>query len=189
MFLDGLDDRLDHVRSDVLRMKPFPSIKQAYAHIRREDIRQSVMVSGAEAIAGGVVMAIKGVRSSQPQHLISLKSGSSSRSKDHAHGNKCTHCGSTKHTQNTCFKLHGYPDWWHELQARKKPQPAGVPGMAVIATADTDSQLLDLQDNHLSLIPPAESSASDQGKCGYGFSAPVPNRMMLGLSTPEQRII
>jgi len=96
MFLDELDDRLDHVRSDVLRMKPFPSIEQAYAHIRREDLRQSVMVSGAEAVTSGAVMAIKGVRSSQP--LISLKPGSSSRFKGHYDGNKCTHCGSTKHT-------------------------------------------------------------------------------------------
>ena len=45
-------------------MKPFPSIKQAYAHIRREDLRQSVMVSGAKAVTSGVVMAIKGMRSS-----------------------------------------------------------------------------------------------------------------------------
>lgn len=28
-FLDRLDDRLDHVRSDVIRLKPFPSIEQA----------------------------------------------------------------------------------------------------------------------------------------------------------------
>lgn len=36
--LDGLDDRLDHVRTDVLCLKPFPSIEQAYAHVRREDL-------------------------------------------------------------------------------------------------------------------------------------------------------
>ena len=38
IFLDGLDDRLDLVRSDVLHLKPFPSIEQAYAHVRREDL-------------------------------------------------------------------------------------------------------------------------------------------------------
>ena len=114
-FLDGLDERLDHVRSDVLCLKPFPSIEQAYAHIRREDFRQSVMVSRAEVVASGAIMAIKGVKSGHSQTL--LKSGSSSQSKGHSDGNKCTHCGSTKHTRETCFKLHGYPDWWHELQA------------------------------------------------------------------------
>ncbi|KAJ8622383.1 hypothetical protein MRB53_030912 [Persea americana] len=68
-FLDGLDDRLDHVRSDVLRLQPFPSIEQAYAHVRREDLRQSVMISEAEAVTSGAVMAIKGVKSSQSQSL------------------------------------------------------------------------------------------------------------------------
>lgn len=32
---------------------------------------------------------------------------------------KCSHCGSLKHTWSTCFKLHGYPDWRHELQAKR----------------------------------------------------------------------
>ena len=109
IFLDGLDDRLDLVRSDVLHLKPFPLIEQAYAHVQREDLRQSVMISGAEVVTSCAVMATKGVRSGQSQTL--LKSGSSSRSKGHFDGNKCTHCGSTKHTRETCFKVHGYPDW------------------------------------------------------------------------------
>ncbi|KAK8951274.1 hypothetical protein KSP39_PZI003194 [Platanthera zijinensis] len=158
-FLDGLDDRLDHVRSDVLRLRPFPSIEQAYAHVRREDLRQSVMISGAEAVASGAVMAIKGVKSGQSQ-----KSGSFSRSKGHSDGNKCAHCGSTKHTRETCFKLHGYPDWWHELQNRKKrdaPATTDFPGRVAVAAAGP----------HLSLIPEAESSTSnpDQGNCGHVF--------------------
>lgn len=33
---------------------------------------------------------------------------------------KCAHCGGSKHTKETCFKLHGYPEWWAEFQARKK---------------------------------------------------------------------
>ncbi|KAJ8625751.1 hypothetical protein MRB53_034281 [Persea americana] len=126
---------------------------QAYAHVRREDLRQSVMISEVEAVTSGAVMAIKGVKSSQSQ-----KSGSSSRSKGHADGNKCTHCGSTRHTRDTYFKLHGYPDWWHELQARKKrdaPATEDVLGRAAMATAESQ----------LSLIPVAEpfTSTPDQG--------------------------
>ena len=60
IFLNGLDDRLDHVQSNVLRLKPFPSIKQAYAHARREDLRQSVMISGVEVVTSGAIMATKG---------------------------------------------------------------------------------------------------------------------------------
>ena len=39
VFLDGLDDSLDKIRSDVLQIKPFPTVEQAYAHVRREDTR------------------------------------------------------------------------------------------------------------------------------------------------------
>jgi hypothetical protein len=33
-FLNGLDDRLDKTMSDVLQLKPFPTVEQAYAHVR-----------------------------------------------------------------------------------------------------------------------------------------------------------
>ena len=58
-FLDGLDDRLDQIRSDVLRMKPFPTVEEAYAYVRREDSRQSVMLTGGDHPIGSV-MASKG---------------------------------------------------------------------------------------------------------------------------------
>ena len=158
IFIHKLDDRLDLVRSNVLRLKPFPSIEQAYAHVRREDLRQPVMISGAEVVTSGAVMATKGVRYGQSQTL--LKSGSSSRLRS----SKCTHCGSTKHTREACFKVHGYLDWWHELQALKKrdgPATEDVRGRVAVAT--TESQL--------SLIPVVEPSIStpDQGNCGQVF--------------------
>ncbi|KAJ8631884.1 hypothetical protein MRB53_025220 [Persea americana] len=127
IFLDGLDDRLDKTRSDVLQLKPFPTVEQAYAHVRREDVRQMVMTSGA-ATAPGVVMASKGIKADHyhtppKTGILSLsngKSNPSSKSKAPSDGMKCTHCGNAKHTRETCFKVHGYPDWWHDLQARKK---------------------------------------------------------------------
>ena len=33
VFLDGLDDRLDKTRSDVLQMNPFPTVEQAFAYV------------------------------------------------------------------------------------------------------------------------------------------------------------
>jgi len=103
-FLDGLDDRLDNIRSDILQMRPFPTIEQAYAHVRREAIRQAVMVTGGSTDTQGAVLASKG-----------FKTGQST-----SDGTKCSHCGNLKHTRDNCFKLHGYPDWWNELQAQKR---------------------------------------------------------------------
>ncbi|KAF2291834.1 hypothetical protein GH714_035794 [Hevea brasiliensis] len=77
------------------------------------------MASSMENASNGAVMATKGVKSSQPQLT---KSGSSTRSKGQSGEGKCTHCGNTKHTRDTCFKLHGYPDWWYELQTKNSDE-------------------------------------------------------------------
>ena len=117
------------------------------------------MALGAKAAASGAVMATKGVKSAQSHTLV--KSGSSLRSKGHSDGNKCTHCGSTKHSRETCFKLHGYHDWWHELQARKKRDaPVIEDGTGRAAVANAASQL--------SLIPVADS-LPDQGNSAHFF--------------------
>lgn len=46
-FLDGLDDRLDNVRADVLQLPSLPTVEQAYALVQKEDSRQSVMLGHA----------------------------------------------------------------------------------------------------------------------------------------------
>lgn len=33
VYLNGLDDQLDEIRSDVLQLKPFPMIEEAYAYV------------------------------------------------------------------------------------------------------------------------------------------------------------
>ncbi|KAJ8638947.1 hypothetical protein MRB53_015641 [Persea americana] len=151
VFLDGLDDQLDKVRSDVLQLQSFPTVEQAYAHVRREDIRQAVMTSGSD-ITPGAVMASKGFKPEKP------------KSKPQSDGGKCTHCDNMKHTRETCFKLHGYPEWWNDFQARKKREGTSTnegTGRAVVASVEP----------HLSLTAQPEltnpfTPLSDQGNCG-----------------------
>ena len=62
VFLDGLDDRLDKIRGDVLQLRPFPTMEQAYAHVCREALRQSVMITGSADAVFGTVLATKGLK-------------------------------------------------------------------------------------------------------------------------------
>ena len=48
VFVDGMDDRFDKIISDVLQIKSFPTVEQAYAHVRRVDTRQAVMLSNTD---------------------------------------------------------------------------------------------------------------------------------------------
>ena len=51
-----------------------------------------------------------------------------------------------KHTKETCFKLHGYSDWWHELKTKKKRESC----RATLVSAESSS--FSSIKSHLSLI-------------------------------------
>ena len=36
------------------------------------------------------------------------------------HGRDCAYCGDPRHTRETCFKLHGYPEWWATYKDRTR---------------------------------------------------------------------
>ncbi|KAI5318206.1 hypothetical protein L3X38_037914 [Prunus dulcis] len=38
------------------------------------------------------------------------------------YGRDCAYCGDLRHPHETCFKLHGYPDWWATLKDCIKPE-------------------------------------------------------------------
>jgi hypothetical protein len=65
VFLDGLDDRLDKIRGDILQMRLFPTIEQAYAHVRQEDVRQVVMINGDSTEFSIAILASKSFKPGQ----------------------------------------------------------------------------------------------------------------------------
>ena len=78
------------------------------------------MASGVDNTTSDAIMATKGSKFGQLPTLVAGKHNSVLKSKGPSDGGKCTHCGNVRHTRDTYFKLHGYPKWWHELQAKKK---------------------------------------------------------------------
>ena len=149
----------------MLQLKPFTTVEQAYVFVRREDVRQTMMISGVDTTPKAVMIS-KGIKESHYQTppkpgALSLSRGKSnqpSKTKPPSDGMKCTHCGNSKHTCDTCFKLHGYPDWWNDFQARKKRETYSNDDhteRAIVVTCDPS----------LSLIPQVESP-HDPGTSG-----------------------
>ncbi|XP_010271398.1 PREDICTED: uncharacterized protein LOC104607459 [Nelumbo nucifera] len=110
--------KLDKIRADVLQMHHFPIVEQAYAQVHREASRQKVMITGNNIETLGAVLASKSAKTRQSTlsstgslSLSNGKFGMTSKSQTYSDGTKCSHCGNSKHTQENCFKLHGYPDW------------------------------------------------------------------------------
>jgi len=120
---------------------------QAYAHVRREDLRQMVMLSKADTSSSMAMISKEGQKSQQQPSLQMVMDGKPGmKSKTQVEGGGCIHCGNMKHTKEACFKLHGYPDWWHELKTNKKSESGCV---ALVSAESTSSSSIK---PHLSLI-------------------------------------
>lgn len=98
VFLAGLDHNLDQVSARVLAASPMPSLEEAYAQVRREAQRQVTM--GLEDNLEASAMAVH-KNNTRPTLF-------------------CTHCNSSKHTVDVCWKKHGYPEWFKLKQAEKR---------------------------------------------------------------------
>jgi hypothetical protein len=63
IFFGGLNNRLDNVRSEILRMRQFPSIEEVFGHVRREDVRQGIMVDKLGVSNNSMAMVAQGTYS------------------------------------------------------------------------------------------------------------------------------
>ncbi|KAG5563120.1 hypothetical protein RHGRI_005764 [Rhododendron griersonianum] len=99
VFLAGLDSHLDGVRGRILATAPLPNLQAAYAIVCAEANRQDAMLNITPS-DGGVVMSIR--------KSISHDSKKGIR--------KCIHCNGDNHFIETCFKLHGYPEWHPKVE-------------------------------------------------------------------------
>nr|XP_027186833.1 uncharacterized protein LOC113784769 [Cicer arietinum] len=89
VFLAGLDSHLDGVRGRILATTLLPNVQSIYATVCAEANRQDAMLSGESS--NGSAFAVK----KYPKKEI----------------RKCNHCNGDNHVMETCFKLHGYPEW------------------------------------------------------------------------------
>ena len=113
-FLAGLDPSLDQVRSQVLAQDPLPSVRNAFAFVRREELRQATMM--AIKFHDGSTMVADA--SSRPLLMVPDMTFSNSQPPSVSLGSKisgnrkCTYCNGTNHIREICFKLNGYPEWF-----------------------------------------------------------------------------
>jgi hypothetical protein len=168
-FLDGLDDRLDHMRAEVLKLNLFPTIEQAYGHVRRENIRQGVMIKEDGGYQNLMAMASKGFKSAEVKFTVH-RNNIVDKSKL-----KCSHCGGTRHVKEQCFQIVGYPEWYIKRKNNNKQQISK--GKTAIATTITElgrhaqtqmnqvSSLVSTQQNQLKLVHPGDKVPGLEENC------------------------
>jgi hypothetical protein len=105
-FLAGLDEVFDSVRNDLLRIKSIPSIEECFNTVRREAQRQVTMLGTKNTSEGSsMAMISKTTTSSNLRTLRAVEEAEKDKL-------RCSHCNGSRHTRDTCFEIHGYPEWF-----------------------------------------------------------------------------
>ncbi|XP_019190729.1 PREDICTED: uncharacterized protein LOC109185203 [Ipomoea nil] len=115
IFLIGLHDRFTGARNQIMLMRPLPDVCDAYSMIAQQERQFHISTNGmgSHLYQAGEVGATSSV--------LMTRTGNNQQQnfKKFAGGNKkhmCTFCGFTGHTEDKCYKKHGYPPGW-------KPKP------------------------------------------------------------------
>ena len=100
-FLYGLDTQLDDVRGRVLSRSPFPSMREAFVEVWREETRRKVMLGGSrESETDSTALAAPAYSNR------SYNDNSSGDSRPKSNRPWCEHCKKPGHVKDTCWKLH-----------------------------------------------------------------------------------
>ncbi|XP_070057489.1 uncharacterized protein [Nicotiana tomentosiformis] len=99
LFLAGLNQEFNEVRSRILGKNPMPSLHETFSEIRREETRRKVMLKP------DLNLELKPVVDALT--LATVKNEYDKRKKSW-----CGHCKKYWHTRETCWKIHGKPPNW-----------------------------------------------------------------------------
>lgn len=112
-FLKKIDDRFEHVRSNILMMPKLPGVSQVYCISQQEETHKQISKQHhIEPVA--FLSSKRQFQEKESFNTTNLHSskGYSRQYKYLNNGNKqppfCDHCKNSGHTINKCFKLHGY---------------------------------------------------------------------------------
>ncbi|XP_047969395.1 uncharacterized protein LOC125213076 [Salvia hispanica] len=147
-FLTGLSQEYDHIRREILKQQPYPSVEEAYGWVKKEAARLKIMppasapptgdstgVGSADASSGEIGYGFEAQRDRPNNRGSQQRPPPAGTTYQTAEGKPdksklwCSHshCGKNKHTRETCFLRVGYPEWWDEKQkARAQGKLAAV---------------------------------------------------------------
>lgn len=119
-FLMGLNSEFEAAKNQILILDPLPSVNKAYSIIQRIEQQREI-----ESVEAPVMFSKTGNNfqkggSKPPWNKVNNKHSQAFKSKEEKDKLICTHCGGRRHEESHCFKLHGYPDWFHALKESRK---------------------------------------------------------------------
>ncbi|KAL2240899.1 UNVERIFIED_CONTAM: hypothetical protein Sindi_0731100 [Sesamum indicum] len=129
-FLMALNKVYDGVRLQLLVMDPVPSINKAYSITQCVEKQKWVQMELGDNVENVALSVRGGLRYDKKRFIL----------------DKCTqhwaHCDEIWHNKETCFKVHGTPEWYKELVDKRKWDAGGARGFAgeVATSKETQSR-------------------------------------------------
>ncbi|KAL0374744.1 UNVERIFIED_CONTAM: putative mitochondrial protein [Sesamum radiatum] len=112
----GLHDSFDSERSQILMQDPLPDLERAFSMVFAVEKQRAVHVDMAESSSHmACQLAFKENRKEGADKIIHKKKPYVDKKNLF-----CTHCRKTGHAQDTCFQLHGVPEWFKSLSHKKR---------------------------------------------------------------------
>ncbi|KAL0332894.1 UNVERIFIED_CONTAM: Retrovirus-related Pol polyprotein from transposon RE1 [Sesamum calycinum] len=125
-FLTGLNKSYDNIRNQILVLDPLPHVNNAYSMVLRVERQRQVNL---EFIDSGDNSALMG-RGYEIRGNFGPRNNLRKGPVDKRHLT-CEICYKTGHNKETCFKLHGVPEWYKELTNQRKKNGNGTRAYAV----------------------------------------------------------
>ena len=113
-FLAGLNDIFYKVRSDILRTQPLLYVEEVFSVVRFEAQRHATMMGESNNQGGlpSMAMVFRPAGVPHPNNPFNQSLNSRPFTRENKDDLKCTFCGQTRHTEDTCFAKHGVPGWF-----------------------------------------------------------------------------
>ncbi|XP_019171905.1 PREDICTED: uncharacterized protein LOC109167336 [Ipomoea nil] len=150
-FLMGLRETFAQPRNQLLLNNTLPTVKNAYNLLLQDESQRIQSGNGGHSTEH---YALQATNTQHPQFVAAANlssasnihtSASTSSSNNNRSRTKCAHCGIPGHTQQSCYKLHGYPPG-HKFykKGNTNSQPMGTPSTSSEISFDSIQQLLRL---------------------------------------------
>ncbi|WRX20101.1 Retrotransposon gag domain - like 10 [Theobroma cacao] len=104
-FLNGLNESYAGLRSQIVMIKPFPSLDEAYNLILREKSQRSIHIQSQPFI--------------QTSAMASTYVDGKKKNRNDL---SCSHCGKNGHTRDKCYKLIGFPPDFKFTEGKNNPR-------------------------------------------------------------------
>ncbi|CAN0884093.1 hypothetical protein LINGRAHAP2_LOCUS14739 [Linum grandiflorum] len=157
----GLNQELDAAKSRVMGTKPFPSLKEAFAEVLREEDRRHLMIGTTTQVPSN--SALKTEVSPAALAVQNYRGKGKLKNNSDAASKWCDLCQLPFHTKEECWEIIGGPPGWTSKLNRQRPRANPALNKADADPQFSKGQLETLQKMFTQVLQAEKTEAKPKG--------------------------